>query len=1331
MLVDTRLSDAMEEKKLDLPEGLILVSDDSQEELADEHEEGEIPDDEDESDDGVAGPKNAAKQHQLAPVRNELLEDISSEEESTIRQRLAQLVAMDKEIRMIKQMSEYGYLGHNRLHGKENIYYDPYHEEQPSSRRRKTVIESKSSSRREPRRSSAVVQKRQTEKLKEKSSKHDRKVNGHKRHKRRKYESSLSPSPVRRSALVESSDSDYELDSYARQHLACSIDNGRRRKLSTNENALKKKLRLQQQQQQEMPKKRKGVIIDEEPMVLSSTSENVSPEPPIVIVGDDDDDDEEELQLRLLALQTKPIVKDGLLDDSIDTYQIPSPPPPPSMGELAEDEDSDKETRIPSRERFASEERELRMIALKSAYTKKHEARLRRKVKDSERPYSPSDNIVLSPVHEPPPPYDELDNDLYSVEDSGDERNQLIDPNDTDDNGNDMEISPVRSPVSWPLRIGELEGDSQHPIDMELASSEQSSEPAYMDDEPGLGTDGYGQQQHQQNSELIDQSPPMTPDSMGEAEEEALRLLLLSKMRQKKVITKSSHSVSTTQPSMENLHEVPMDLEGESNAAAPVAEQEPLSPTSNVKIDSASQTTIQSSNLIVLVDHKVRRGRKKSLSAVTASSTASATSVPATRAKNVPPVPTATAAVSTVVRTQKLLNNRNKLININHTISSSPTPPAAAAGLVITRTDSPKELGSIETFVSKPVSKMVIQLGHSDSDSDVDFGSPNARKTSEASRTTSNTTSPESAGNTSIPGAQFEIQLDRFLRSVRNKTTSGNGASSGASVADGKVRKHSGANLEGAADGRAKQQTGKSQPVTIPATVASSTAVKHLPKSAQMEYTKLLARMAQLEAQKQARHRQLQKAKPSNEARANDGLPSSPVTSKQTDNLPRDEVLSSGNTGSAIDDRTKQSPTVASSPGKRKVAGAIAATQGARPIEENGIIEQDPVLRKLNQIRNRLPTLSDQGKTRLLLTTEKHLEKHSNIFLRQLEKHNATLSAVQEERRNLYQLENRIDLLRERLAVLERTRDQMRAQTMESFGSMQSSHRKIVADRKRSIELRKVCIDIGRVILDESYLPPSTPSDDLLQEQWRILVKETKQLKDIRKPTMKEYKEELLARNRGALMISDPWRSSNGSRCGADDESRAEPIAEKTEPTPETLPPAPTPAEVTIAPCDKQPAQPQETLGKASPMHEPIEEPTEQMEPVPVAATHETTATTITTTTTEITTSNDPSNSDSISLANEQQSATDTKEEKVIMVQNEATMDQEKLIADSKECEMNEEDDAAFPGTMNHPFTQYSSPLVSFKQQGPLNIRNGIICPYELGGQCVDRDCKYEHFGQP
>uniref|UniRef100_A0A2M4A9X5 Putative serine/threonine-protein kinase kinx n=1 Tax=Anopheles triannulatus TaxID=58253 RepID=A0A2M4A9X5_9DIPT len=1299
MLVDTRLSNSMEEKKPDLPDGLILVSDDSQEELSDEHEEGEIPDDEDESDDGHAGTQNA-KQHQLPPARNELLEDISSEEESTIRERLAQLVAMDKEIRMIKQMSEYGYLGHKRLQGKENIFYDPYYDEQPSSRRRKPVIESKSSSRRESKRSSAVVQKRQNEKPKDKSSKHDRKVNGHKRHKKRKYESSLSPSPVRRSALLESSDSEYELDSYARQHLACSIDNGRRRKLSTNENALKRKLRLQEQQQQlrgQKPKKRKSVTVDEEPMVLSSGSENGSPEPPIVIVGDDDDDDdadEEELQLRLLALQTKPIVKDGLLDDTIDRYQIPSPPPPPSMGE---DEESDKETSFQSRERYASEERELRMIALKSAYTKKHEARLRRKVKDSERPYSPSDNIVLSPVHEPPPPYDELDNDLYSIEGSADERSQLIDLNDTDDNGNDMEISPVRSPVAWPLRMGEreegLDGDSQHPIDMELASSEQSSEPVYMDDETANETVDFDQQQYQQKSPLIGQSPPMTPDSMGEAEEEALRHLLLSKMRQKKVTTKSPSPTDVTQPSMENSLDVPMDLEGqESNAAGPVAEHEQLEPTAkdavvNVKIDSASQTTTQNPNLIVVVDHKVRRGRKKSQTAVAASGTVSATSIQATRAKNVPPGPAATVAVPTIVRTQKLLNNRNKLINLNHTISSSPTPPAS---LAIMRTDSPKELGNIETFVSKPVSKMVIQLGHSDSDSDVDFGSPKSRKTSDASRATSNTTSPECIGNTSKPGTEFELQLDRFLRSVRNKTTSSNGASNGgAPTTDAKVRKHSGASLEGFTDGRAKHPAGKSQPVTIPATVASSTAVKHLPKSAQMEYTKLLARMAQLEAQKQARHRQLHKTKPSNDTKANDGLPSDAVKSKQIDNLPSDDVVSS--VGNAVDDRAKQGPTVVPSPGKRKVAAAAVGTQAAQAIEENGTEEQDPVLRKLNQIRNRLPTLSDQGKSRLLITTEKHLEKHSNIFLRQLEKHNATLSAVQEERRNLYQLENRIELLRERLAMLERTRDQMRAQSMESFGSMQSSHRKIVADRKRSIELRKVCIDIGRVILDESYVPPSTPSDDLLQEQWRILVKETKQLKDIRKPTMQEYKEELIARNRQALMISERWRDSSGGVAGGEEENRVETVAEKTEPTPE---PYPHTSDVTIAPCDKPAHLPPEALGKASAMHAPIEEPTEQMELAPVVATTHETATT-----TEMTASDDPSNSDSISLTNEQQSA-EAKEEKVIIVRKEPT-DQEQLIdKETKECNGGKEEDEAFTSVMNHPFTQYSSPLVSFKQQG-------------------------------
>lgn len=40
-------------------------------------------------------------------------------------------------------------------------------------------------------------------------------------------------------------------------------------------------------------------------------------------------------------------------------------------------------------------------------------------------------------------------------------------------------------------------------------------------------------------------------------------------------------------------------------------------------------------------------------------------------------------------------------------------------------------------------------------------------------------------------------------------------------------------------------------------------------------------------------------------------------------------------------------------------------------------------------------------------------------------------------------------------------------------------------------------------------------------------------------------------------------------------------------------------------------------------------------------------------------------------------------------------------------------------------FEKYSSPLTSLRSAQ--NIPDGVICPYQMRGECVDKDCKFEH----
>lgn len=96
-------------------------------------------------------------------------------------------------------------------------------------------------------------------------------------------------------------------------------------------------------------------------------------------------------------------------------------------------------------EAISLEEQELRLIALKSAVLKKHEARKKRQLALSVRPYSPTDSL-LTPL----------------ADDTADQNNSI---DIVESDNNNMDISPASSPNS----------NRCQPMDMELASSNDDS----------------------------------------------------------------------------------------------------------------------------------------------------------------------------------------------------------------------------------------------------------------------------------------------------------------------------------------------------------------------------------------------------------------------------------------------------------------------------------------------------------------------------------------------------------------------------------------------------------------------------------------------------------------------------------------------------------------------------------------------------------------------------------------------------------------------------------------------------------------------------------------
>lgn len=76
---------------------------------------------------------------------------------------------------------------------------------------------------------------------------------------------------------------------------------------------------------------------------------------------------------------------------------------------------------------------------------------------------------------------------------------------------------------------------------------------------------------------------------------------------------------------------------------------------------------------------------------------------------------------------------------------------------------------------------------------------------------------------------------------------------------------------------------------------------------------------------------------------------------------------------------------------------------------------------------------------------------------------------AQHEREKQYSLENKIEFLKEKLAVYERAQSLLKQKLSRLFPALHESHHKVMNSRKKSIELSKLCLTIGRQVKGPTY----------------------------------------------------------------------------------------------------------------------------------------------------------------------------------------------------------------------------------------------------------------------
>ncbi|XP_055594085.1 uncharacterized protein LOC129745185 [Uranotaenia lowii] len=1156
----------------------------------------------------------------------------------------------------------------------------------------------------------------------------------HRRRKRRKIQSNVPPNTVNLAESTSDSEQEYYLDR-ARLQAACSISGRKRKTDKENWDALRMKLSLEKRNKEKQ------------------NQEVATPAQPEIVLDDDDEEEEEDeevLQLRLQALQTKAELKE--VNDLSDQQPVLD---------------------------LHMEEQELRMLALQSAFTKKHQKRLKKR--QQERPYSPSDEIsLLSPVDELPA----TENDILARYEDDDI--QIIDvPPETveiDDSSSD-EGKPVQTSPSPCTLIGSnhpeiihesaVENEFQvlcssshqdaNAVDCEQQVAELEAPPPPIigaiqnsghedEDEESLRSVLLSKMSEKRQPDPDDR--PLTPDSMGEEEAAALRDLILSKMNNNRKPGKTMSQLETSPQSSEISELVEKSLEATSafQDASPPATELRTTPTLSVasNINQQSKVTF-SSNLITLIGkQKVpRKKRKKSetkaiqkaaLKKVVgpplaiAAPPPSRTLVKAPIARIAPPPirPPVIQPPKSILKTTttKLINNPNKLVNLN----------------IVTRSNSPKEkAGLLESYVSKPVPKMIIQLGNSDSDSDLEnypapdpeplvdcnemlrnidnaspsrvtLESPNYSPVPPQMTTTLNNQDAELSGK--VNDKAFEVRLDQFLKNVRSKIdqnqTGKDRNELETVVGDAEsmpVKSVAGCSTPSSGTGSGNVASGKyvRKPIVAPSP-NTPLAVRHLPESAQLEYRRLIARMAQLEKRKLQRVsavipnqlppltktiiNTVSAPKPDAETKEDENtsdlivtvnhdrrdvvekstgrnklLPPAPPppphishSKKETSDTLVKRVLINN---TVIAERRSHSPTTAvvinnQNPSPRTVvASPMLSQQNTKDLavhyqsmSDHPEPETEDETSSLKEVLDRLATFKEEDQLQVLTLAENRFEVHSKRFRGELSDLISTVAIAQGERQKQYDLENKVDFLKEKLQILERALDFHRRRMSEIFPALHQSHTAVMASRKRSIELNNLCEAIGREVKGESYRSPTNAREEI-RYQLKELTVQTKKLKNMKKLSLEEFKQ-ITSEKRQQLIEMRRQEMCNST---------------KQQTAPAVISPKTT---ATTTEENHEPVQNDSTIEQRT-IDSSNERPTNDSEAV---------------TPLQPETSTEPHCTTVFELAD-------------------GRLDED--VAKSA-------------------LAKYNSPLASLKNQSALNIPDGVICPYMMRGECVDRDCKFVHF---
>ncbi|KAG4072401.1 hypothetical protein HA402_004333 [Bradysia odoriphaga] len=313
----------------------------------------------------------------------------------------------------------------------------------------------------------------------------------------------------------------------------------------------------------------------------------------------------------------------------------------------------------------------------------------------------------------------------------------------------------------------------------------------------------------------------------------------------------------------------------------------------------------------------------------------------------------------------------------------------------------------------------------------------------------------------------------------------------------------------------------------------SPSLVSHLPPSSQLEYRKLISRMALLEKQKQLKltKSKIAASKPKLNQNisitiANDLFNHQPKSVEPIEPIvPLNGTditsLKEKQTEDVISLRSVDPPiSVESSNVTRTSTTTVVNDSGTKcnnpnvpvmDVEQPEMVHSEAKETDKSMLMQNFSALSAHDKQEILQKSEAEYMSYSDLYLVDLNNMSQLVNQARQEKEKQFQIESEIEELEARVHELKNQLVKQKVSVSKLYPVISTSHKNLMKKRSKSMQLHKKCYSVGNKIVGADYKTqfcvriPGDPKADIA-EKVKSLSSETKLLRNMRKPVVNGLK---------------------------------------------------------------------------------------------------------------------------------------------------------------------------------------------------------------------------------